>query len=71
MLTLRDLVIMRQRHVRVPKHKTDVRINNDILVPPEVSRGHSKPATSSAGAGRTHKKDEGLNVRMAKKLGSL
>lgn len=36
----------------------------------EVSRSHSKPATSSVKTGRSHK-DEGLNVRKAKKLKSL
>lgn len=42
---------------------------------PEVSRGHSKPETSSIpkekGSGEALQKEEGLNVRMAQRTGSL
>jgi hypothetical protein len=34
------------------------------MVSSEVSRGRSKPATSSGKPGRSHNKDEGLNVRI-------
>ena len=41
----------------------------------EVSRGHSKPATSRIptewATAEASQKDEGLNVRMAKRTGSL
>ena len=37
----------------------------------EVSRSHSRSATSPVKPGRPHKRTEGRNVRMAKKLGSL
>ena len=45
--------------------ETEVRIKNDFDVPSEVSRGHSKPATSSP-RGEVSQKEEGPNVRMAK-----
>ncbi|MBW6490756.1 MAG: hypothetical protein K0B15_06115 [Lentimicrobium sp.] len=41
------------------------------MVAPEVSRGHSKPETSSEKEkknGEASQKDEGLNVRKAKEL---
>src|ERR1019366_9235005 len=65
MLTLRDLGINWQRYARISKQKTGVRIKNNIMVSTEVSRGHSKPATSSAKAGKTHKrtKDQMLEWR--------
>jgi hypothetical protein len=47
-LTLRDLKIIGQRYERISKRKTDVRIRNSIMAFSEVSRGHSKPETSSA-----------------------
>ncbi len=37
------------------KVETGVRIKNNIMVAPEVSRGHSKPATSSGKPGRSYK----------------
>ena len=49
--------------------ETIVRTKNNILVVSEVSRGHSKPETSSEKKnGEVSRKDEGLNVRKAKKL---
>jgi hypothetical protein len=75
MLTLRDLRIIWQRYERMPKQETGVRIKNNIMVFSEVSRGHSKPATSCLTFQRqkteVSQKDEGLNVRMAKKLEGL
>jgi hypothetical protein len=45
------------------------------MVSSEVSRGHSKPETSyipmKRALWKSHGKDEGLNVRMAKQSGSL
>jgi hypothetical protein len=38
------------------------------MVSSEVSRGHSKPETSSGKTGEVSHKDEGLNVRKAKEL---
>jgi len=70
-LTLRDLRIIGQRYERMSKRKTDVRIKNNIMVFSEVSRGHSKPETSSKKKERSHAKDEGLNVRMVKQSKSL
>ena len=42
------------------KAGTDVRLKNNIMVSTEVSRGHSKPATSPANW-EDSQKDEGLN----------
>lgn len=57
------------------KAETDVRTNNNIMVSPEVSRGHSKPATShnpmKGQEVEDSRKDEGLNVRMAERSGRL
>ena len=54
-----------QRYARISKQKTGVRIKNNIMASTEVSRGHSKLATSSAKAGKTHKrtKDQMLEWR--------
>ena len=46
--------------------ETGVRIKNNIMVSPEVSRGYSKAATSSDRNGEDSQKDEGPNVRMVK-----
>lgn len=55
--------------------ETGVRSKNNIMVLPEVSRGHSKPETScnpmKRAMWRTHAGDEGLNVRRAKELEDL
>ena len=54
----------------VEAEKRGVRTKNNIMVSAEVSRGHSKPATSRTPTQRSSaeasQKDEGLNVRMAK-----
>lgn len=57
------------------KAGTDVRTKNNIRVSSEVSRGYSKPATShnlnETGNVEVSQKEEGPNVRMAKRSGSL
>ena len=63
MLTLRDLGVMRQRHARMPKRKTDGRIRNVIWYSQKsaeviVSRQRA-PHT-----GEASQKDEGPNVRI-------
>ena len=74
-LTLRDLGIIRQRYERIPKRKQVLEYNNNIRVSSEVSKSHSKPATScnpiKKGNAEVSQKDEGLNVRMAKELERL
>jgi hypothetical protein len=65
MLTLRDLGIMRQRHARMPKHKTDVRTKNGIgylQKSAEVIVSWQRALQT----GEDSQKDEGLNVRMVK-----
>jgi hypothetical protein len=65
MLTLRDLAIQGQRHVRMPKRKTDVRIKNGIGYHQKSAEVIlSRKRASPERGGLT--KDEGLNVRMAK-----
>jgi hypothetical protein len=55
--------------------ETGVRTKNNIMALAEVSRGHSKPATSripkKRASAEASQKDEGLNVRMAKQSGRL
>ncbi len=55
--------------------ETGVREKDNIVVLSEVSRGHSKPATSHNLMKKVNvedsRKDEGLNVRMAKELNCL
>ncbi len=55
--------------------ETGVRTKNNIMAFAEVSRGHSKPATSCIpmrrASAEASQKDEGLNVRMAKQSGRL
>jgi hypothetical protein len=59
----------------MPKQKQVLEIKNNIVVFSEVSRGHSKPETSclliKQVKAEVSLKDEGPNVRMAKKLEGL
>jgi hypothetical protein len=69
-LTLRDLRIIRQRYERMSKWKQMLEQRIASWYPLEVSRCHSKPATSLNPTVRANEevsqKDEGRNVRMVK-----